>query len=259
MATLHAQIFALQLEMDHNLDLNNMPKHIAVIMDGNGRWAKKRGASRIFGHQNAIKAVREVTEGCAELGVGYLKLYAFSTENWYRPKIEVDGLMALLVSTIRKELNTLLKNNVKLKTIGDPTSLPIDCQRELESAMESTHDNDGLQLTLALNYSGRWDINKAVQKITREVVAGAIDPTEIEEDLIKKYLSTADIPDPELMIRTSGEMRISNFLLWELAYAEIYITDVLWPDFRKGNLIEAIESYQTRERRFGRISEQVKT
>ena len=259
MATLQAEILTLPTGMDHNLDLNKMPKHIAVIMDGNGRWAKKRGATRIFGHQNAIKAVREVTEGCAELGIEYLTLYAFSTENWYRPKIEVDGLMALLVSTIRKELSTLLKNNVRLNTIGDPASLPADCQSELESAMKSTKDNSGLELTLALNYSGRWDLRNAVEKIAHQVKHGIINPDEIEEDTIKNNLSTSDIPDPELMIRTSGEMRISNFLLWELAYTEIYITNVLWPDFRKANLIEAIESYQTRERRFGRISEQIKT
>ena len=247
----------LLVGMDHKLDLNNLPKHIAVIMDGNGRWAKKRGASRIFGHQNAIRAVREVTEGCAELGIEYLTLYVFSTENWYRPKIEVDGLMALLVLTIKKELKTLLKNNVRLTTIGNPESLPTNCQIELQSAINATKSNEGMELILALNYSGRWDLNKAMRCIAEQVMTGEIRPDEITEETISNSLSTSGKPDPELLIRTSGEMRISNFLLWELAYTEIYITNMLWPDFRKEHLMEAIASYQQRERRFGRISEQV--
>lgn len=259
MATLQAQKTARPVGMNHSLDLKNLPSHIAVIMDGNGRWAKKRGASRIFGHQNAIKAVRDVTEGCAELGIKFLTLYAFSTENWYRPKIEVDGLMSLLVSTIKKELPTLMDNNVKLKTIGDHTSLPTDCQIELYSAIEATKNNDGMELSLALNYSGRWDIRNAVQQIAEKVEKGELSSGEITEKTISQHLSTAQISDPELLIRTSGEMRISNFLLWELAYTEIYITNILWPDFRKNHLIEAIESFQARERRFGRISEQVKS
>lgn len=258
-AALQAEKFAPTIGMDHKLDISNLPRHIAVIMDGNGRWAKKRGASRIFGHQNAIQAVRDVTEGCAELGVEYLTLYAFSTENWYRPKLEVEGLMALLVSTIKGELKTLLKNNVRLTTIGNPESLPKNCQKELKSAIDATQDNDGMELVLALNYSGRWDITKAVQSIANKVLREEIKPENITEETISKSLGTSGKPDPELLIRTSGEMRISNFLLWELAYTEIYITSILWPDFRKEHLVEAISSYQQRERRFGRISEQVKT
>lgn len=258
-ATLQAEKFAPIKGMDHKLDSHNLPKHIAVIMDGNGRWAKKRGASRIFGHQNAIQAVRDVTEGCAELGVEYLTLYAFSTENWYRPKLEVEGLMALLVSTIKKELKTLLKNNVRLTTIGNPESLPTNCQIELQSARNATKDNDGMELALALNYSGRWDLRNAMRDIANKVKNGELEPEEITEETISNNLSTSGKPDPELLIRTSGEMRISNFLLWELAYTEIYITSILWPDFRKEHLIEAITSFQQRERRFGRISEQVKT
>ncbi len=259
MATLQAEKLAPLKGMDHKLDLNNLPNHIAVIMDGNGRWAKKRGASRIFGHQNAIQAVRDVTEGCAEMGIKYLTLYAFSTENWYRPKIEVEGLMALLVSTIKKELKTLLKNNVRLTTIGEPESLPTNCKIELYSAIDATKENDGMELALALNYSGRVDLKNSMKQIAGLVERGELKAEDITEQTISKYLSTAGKPDPELLIRTSGEMRISNFLLWELAYTEIYITSILWPDFRKEHLVEAIASYQQRERRFGRISEQVKT
>lgn len=244
--------------MKEKIDLNNLPQHIAVIMDGNGRWAKGKGAARIFGHQNAIQSVRDISESCAELGVRYLTLYAFSTENWARPKIEVDGLMSLLVSTIKKETKTLTKNFIKLATIGDIGNLPVNCQKELMEAIEVTKDNTGLTLILALNYSGRWEIVEAVKRISHDVKAGKIQPEEINSDLIPKYLNTKNIPDPELLIRTSGEMRISNFLLWQLAYTEIYITDVLWPDFRKENLYQAIVAYQQRERRFGRISEQVK-
>lgn len=244
--------------MKENIDLNNLPQHIAVIMDGNGRWAKGKGAARIFGHQNAIQSVRDVSESCAELGVKYLTLYAFSTENWARPKIEVDGLMQLLVSTIKKETKTLTKNKIKLSTIGDIANLPSNCQKELFEAIEITKDNTGLTLILALNYSGRWELVQAVKQIALDVKAGSLSPEEINNDLIPKYLNTKNIPDPELLIRTSGEMRISNFLLWQLAYTEIYITDILWPDFRKDNLYQAIVAYQQRERRFGRISEQVK-
>ncbi len=251
-ATLQTEKFAPGKGMDHKLDLNNLPQHIAVIMDGNGRWAKKRGASRIFGHQNAVQAVRDVTEGCAELGIEHLTLYAFSTENWYRPKLEVEGLMTLLVSTIKKELENLFKNNVRLSTIGNPESLPSNCQMELQSAINATMDNDGMELVLALNYSGRSDLRNAVNKIANQVVKGEITPEEITEETISKNLGTSGNPDPELLIRTSGEMRISNFLLWELAYTEIYITSILWPDFRKENLIDAIASFQQRERRFGR-------
>ena len=241
-----------------NIDKNNLPAHIAVIMDGNGRWAERKGAERIFGHQNAVKAVRDVTEGCAELGVKYLTLYAFSTENWGRPKAEVDGLMHLLVSTIKREISTLEDNEVKLNAIGDIASLPAVCQLELQEAIDQTSKNAKMKLTLALSYSGRWEIIEAVKNIASDIVAGRIVENEINENLFSNYLSTNDIPDPELLIRTSGEMRISNFLLWQLAYTEIVITEVLWPDFRRENLYDAIRSYQNRERRFGKISDQVK-
>ncbi|MFA0961994.1 isoprenyl transferase [Roseivirga sp. BDSF3-8] len=244
--------------MKEIIDPNNLPQHIAVIMDGNGRWAKKKGAARIFGHRNAIQAVRDVTEGCAELGIGYLTLYAFSTENWARPKAEVDGLMELLVQTIRKETKTLIKNKVKLQTIGDADRLPESCQENLRKAMEDTADQERLTLTLALNYSGRWEIVEAAKKLAALAAEGKISPDQIDHDLFASYLNTNNIPDPELLIRTSGEMRISNFLLWQIAYSELYMTDVLWPDFRKKDLHEAIIAYQRRERRFGKISEQMK-
>lgn len=226
-------------------------------MDGNGRWAKKRGASRIFGHQNAIKAVRETVETSAELGVKYLTLYAFSTENWSRPQDEVEGLMTLLVNTIHKELPTLQKNNISLASIGDIEKLPADAQKNLANAKEETSSNTGLTLILALNYSGRWEIIEAMRKIASKV---GNDPTLIDaikaED-ITQHLSTAGIPDPELLIRTSGEQRISNFLLWQLAYTELHFTEVLWPDFRKKHLLLALEDYANRERRFGKTSEQL--
>ena len=234
-----------------------LPRHIAVIMDGNGRWAKKRGATRVFGHRNAIKSVREVTEECARLGVEYLTLYAFSTENWGRPKAEVDALMELLVASLKNELKTLLKNNVKLNAIGDIAGLPAKSQRELMDTIDETSGNTGLVLTLALNYSGRWDILSAVKQYAAAVQNDEVNPDELTEAAFGKYLTTGDIPDPELLIRSSGEIRISNFLLWQMAYTELYFTDVLWPDFRKEHLLEAIESYQKRERRFGKISEQV--
>ncbi len=244
--------------MSQQLDLANLPKHIAIIMDGNGRWAKKKGAARIFGHRNAIKAVRETIETCAELGIEYLTLYAFSTENWYRPKPEVEGLMSLLVSTIRQELKTLTENNVKLQSIGDASLLPVDCQIELHSAIEATKNHHGLTLNLALNYSGRWDIKEAVKSVATRISNNELSVEDIDEEIISQSLSTKNMPDPELLIRTSGELRISNFILWQLAYTELYISDELWPDFRKQHLIEAITSFQKRERRFGRISEQVK-
>ncbi|NMM49793.1 isoprenyl transferase [Marinigracilibium pacificum] len=244
--------------MEH-IDKSNIPSHIAVIMDGNGRWAKKKGAMRLFGHKNAVNAVREVTEGCAEIGVQYLTLYAFSTENWNRPKDEVSGLMELLVGTIRKELKTLTKNNVRLHTIGDTESLPEKCKRELLEAIDRTKENTGLNLILALSYSGRWEITQAMKKIADQVSKGELDPEEINESTIAKNLMTAPYPDPELMIRTSGEMRISNYLLWQSAYTELYFTETLWPDFNKEELANAILSYQRRERRFGKISEQLKS
>lgn len=240
-----------------HIDPNKLPQHIAVIMDGNGRWAKKKGAIRIFGHRNAVDAVREVTEGCGELGIKYLTLYAFSTENWNRPKAEIDGLMELLVSTLKQEIKRLNENGVRLKTIGDTTQLPKNCQENLSWAIDKTKDNKGLTLILALSYSGRWEINQAVREIAKQVKAGKLEPEAINEQTIENYLTTSGIPDPELLIRTSGELRVSNFLLWQIAYTELFITPTLWPDFRKETLYEAILSYQQRERRFGKTSEQL--
>jgi undecaprenyl diphosphate synthase len=240
-----------------HIDFNNLPQHIAVIMDGNGRWAKKKGAMRIFGHKNAVQAVRDVTEGCGELGVKYLTLYAFSTENWGRPKAEVEGLMELLVNTLKQEIGTLMENQVKLITIGETSHLPPECQQNLQWAMDKTKDHSGLTLILALSYSGRWEILKAIRALAEEVKNGKLESAEINEKVFENYLQTSGIPDPELLIRTSGELRISNFLLWQIAYTELYITPTLWPDFRKEHLYEAIWSYQQRERRFGKTSEQM--
>jgi len=245
--------------MKEKIDKSRLPQHIAIIMDGNGRWAKKKGAVRLYGHQRAVRSVKEVTEGCAELGVKFLTLYAFSTENWNRPKLEVQGLMELLVRTLRRELNELKKNNVRMSTIGDIASLPKACEKELRESVAATADNTGLTLILALNYSGRFEITEAVRNIGKDLIAHVIREDEIDSDLISRYLFTSAFPDPELLIRTSGEMRVSNFLLWQIAYTELYITDVLWPDFRKQHLYEAIVSYQQRERRFGKISEQVQS
>lgn len=237
------------------VDNSNIPQHVAIIMDGNGRWAKKQGAMRVFGHNSAINAVREAAEGAAEMGIKYLTLYAFSTENWGRPKAEVDALMELLVSTIRKETKTLMKNNIRLKTIGHTEGLPAKCQRELKEAMDITAENNRLDLILALNYSGRWEIVEATKKIAADVQLGKIEPSDITDQVFESYLTTAGIPDPELLIRTSGEMRVSNYLLWQIAYTEIFITEVLWPDFNKALLTEAVKAYQSRERRFGKVLE----
>lgn len=237
---------------------NNIPRHIAIIMDGNGRWAKKKGAARIFGHRNAITAVRDSVEFCAENQLDFLTLYAFSTENWSRPQAEVQGLMSLLVSTIKDELPTLQKNNIKLLSIGDVSLLPDKTRKTLAQAKELTAGNSGLTLVLALNYSGRWDLGQAIKKIGKSVEKGELSANLIDENLISTYMDTYGMPDPELLIRTSGEMRISNFLLWQIAYTELYFTDVLWPDFRKKHLEEALAAYQKRERRFGKTSEQVK-
>ncbi|MCB2409460.1 isoprenyl transferase [Hymenobacter lucidus] len=239
------------------LDTQNIPAHVAVIMDGNGRWAKQKGGLRIFGHQSAITAVRDTVEGAAELGVQYLTLYAFSTENWARPKHEVMALMQLLVHTIRQETPTLLKNSIRLEAIGEITSLPESCQRELRESMELTKAGTRMTLVLALSYSGRWDLTQAAKRLAVEVAAGRVRAEEVTEQTIAGYLATAGMPDPELLIRTSGEQRISNFLLWQLAYTELYITDVLWPDFRREHLYDAIQAYQRRERRFGKTSEQL--
>jgi len=224
-------------------------------MDGNGRWATQKGIARIFGHRNAVQSVKEVVEGSGELGIKYLTLYAFSTENWGRPKEEVDGLMELLVNTLKKEINSLHENRVKLMTIGSIDHLPVVCQENLAEAIQATSKNTGLTLVLALSYSGRWEIVQAAKRLTLDAKTGKIHPEDITEKMFSNYLSTAGIPDPELLIRTSGEMRISNFLLWQLAYTEFFITRKLWPDFRKEDLYEAICEYQQRERRFGKITE----
>jgi len=239
------------------LDLSNIPAHVAVIMDGNGRWAKQRGGLRVFGHQSAITAVRDTVEEAAELGVKYLTLYAFSTENWDRPAYEVSALMQLLVHTIRQETSTLLKNSVRLQAIGDVASLPASCQRELAEAIDLTQAGSRMTLVLALSYSGRWDLTQAARRLAADVQAGRLQPADIGENTLTGYLATAGMPDPELLIRTSGEQRISNFLLWQLAYTELYITSTLWPDFRRAHLRDALLAYQGRERRFGKTSEQL--
>jgi undecaprenyl diphosphate synthase len=244
-------------ELLQKIDKSILPRHIAIIMDGNGRWAKEQGQDRLYGHYHGVESVRNIVEGCAELGIGYLTLYAFSTENWDRPEYEVIGLMELLVSTIRKEVESLHKNNIKLHVIGDMNMLPEYARQELAEALEFTSKNTGLNLVMALSYSGRWELLNAVKNIAHEVKTGTLAIEEIGQDTLQRYLCTSDFPDPELMIRTSGEFRISNFLLYQLAYAELYFTNVRWPDFRKENLYEAILDFQGRERRFGKTSEQV--
>jgi undecaprenyl diphosphate synthase len=238
------------------INKDKLPRHIAIIMDGNGRWAQKRGNQRIFGHRNAIDAVRDTVEAAAELGIEYLTMYAFSTENWKRPKMEIDALMSLLVSTINSETKTLTTNNVRLLTIGNTASLPQGVQEQLRNALETTAGNTGLKLVLALSYGARWEILHAVKKLVSDVQSATLDAAEIDQ-AFEKYLDTAGIPDPELLIRTSGEFRISNFLLWQIAYTELYFTETLWPDFRRENLYEAILSYQCRERRFGKTADQI--
>ncbi len=230
-----------------------IPEHIAIIMDGNGRWAKSKGSIRLHGHKVGVDSVRDITESCAQLGVKYLTLYAFSTENWGRPSAEVRGLMRLLVSSLRKEADNLHENDIKLVTIGQIDRFPEDCKKQLQEAIDLTEENERLQLCLALSYSGRWDITEAVKKIGTHVKEGRLDPSLINDQMIADHLSTAEVPDPDLIIRTSGEYRISNFLLWQLAYSELYITEQFWPDFRREELYKAIESYQGRDRRFGKI------
>jgi undecaprenyl diphosphate synthase len=241
-----------------NINKDNLPQHIAIIMDGNGRWAKEKGKLRVFGHQNGVKAVRDTVESAAEIGIKHLTLYAFSTENWNRPKFEVNALMELLVSTINKETKTLMENNIRLNAIGDLEQLPSSCLRELKEAIDKTKNNTRMTLHLALSYSSKWEITQAVKKIAEEVKEGKLELSTINDSTLDQYLTTAGIPDPELLIRTSGEHRISNFLLWQIAYSEFYFTDKLWPDFRKEDLYDAIIDYQSRERRFGKTSEQVK-
>jgi undecaprenyl diphosphate synthase len=240
------------------IDKTKLPQHIAVIMDGNGRWAKEKGKLRVFGHQNGVKAVRDTVEGAVEAGISYLTLYAFSTENWNRPKFEVTALMELLVSTINRETKTLMENDVRLNAIGNLNALPPKCYQQLQEAINKTSGNKACTLTLALSYSSRWEIVEAVRKISDQVKQGLLNPEDINEEIFASQLTTAGIPDPELMIRTSGEHRISNYLLYQLAYSELYFTQKLWPDFRREDLFEAIIDYQKRERRFGMTGEQVK-
>ena len=245
------------MALKDQIDLQNLPTHIAIIMDGNGRWAKEKGEDRLFGHFHGVESVREIVEGCAELGIGYLTLYAFSTENWDRPENEVSGLMELLVDTIHNEVPTLNKNNIRLHVIGNMELLPNSAKIELDNAMSATSTNTGMNLVMALSYSSRWEIEAAVKRIACLVQDKILLPEDITQQTIQDHLCTAGFPDPELMIRTSGEYRISNFLLFQLAYAELYFTETLWPDFRKDNLYEAIADYQRRERRFGKTSEQI--
>jgi len=245
------------MSLKEQIAKERVPEHVAIIMDGNGRWAKNHGESRVYGHMHGVGSVREALTAAGEIGVKYLTLYAFSTENWDRPMEEVSALMDLLVQTIVKEIDGLLEKEVRLKAIGDLTLLPGKCREALEGAMERTADNDRITLVLALSYSARWEIAKAAKKIAEEVQQGKLDPGAVSQELISEYLETKGLPDPELVIRTSGEKRISNFLLWQIAYSELYFTQTMWPDFKKEDFFEAVVAYQNRERRFGKISEQV--
>jgi undecaprenyl diphosphate synthase len=245
------------MEYLDQIDLLKLPKHVAIIMDGNGRWAKEKGKLRVFGHHNGVISVRDVVEGCDKLGVKYITLYTFSSENWNRPKFEVMAIMELMVSTIHKEIAGFMKNNIKLNAIGDLDLLPAKCLKELNNAMETTKDNTGVILTLALSYGSRREILHAAKNIAAQVKSGELEIEDIDEAVFERNLFTNDMPDPELLIRTGGEYRISNYLLWQIAYAELYFTTKLWPDFRKEDLYEAILDYQKRERRFGKTSEQV--
>jgi undecaprenyl diphosphate synthase len=245
------------MSLKEQIAKERVPEHVAIIMDGNGRWAKNHGESRVYGHMHGVGSVREALTAAGEIGVKYFTLYAFSTENWDRPMEEVSALMDLLVQTIVKEIDGLLEKEVRLKAIGDLTLLPGKCREALEGAMERTADNDRITLVLALSYSARWEIAKAAKKIAEEVQQGKLDPGAVSQELISEYLETKGLPDPELVIRTSGEKRISNFLLWQIAYSELYFTQTMWPDFKKEDFFEAVVAYQNRERRFGKISEQV--
>ncbi|MBQ4914065.1 isoprenyl transferase [Maribacter sp. MMG018] len=235
----------------------NLPRHMAIIMDGNGRWAKQRGKMRVFGHENGVKTVRSTVENCVKIGIEYLTLYTFSTENWNRPKYEVETLMRLLVSSLRKELKTFNKNNIKLNTIGNISALPDRARKELVEVMRKTEENTGMTLTLALSYGAREELQSAVKSIAIKVKNNIISPENIDETIINNHLYTQNLPDVDLLVRTSGEHRISNFLLWQIAYAELYFIDVFWPDFNEHHLVEAIKNYQNRERRFGKTSEQL--
>ena len=246
-------------ELKARIDNERVPKHVAIIMDGNGRWAKQQGEHRIVGHMSGVRSVREALTAASDIGVRYLTLYAFSTENWNRPRPEVEALMDLLVKTVVDEIDELHNNSVRLNAIGDLESLPENCRRTLNDAIARTAKNDRITLTLALSYSARWEITRMARTLGEEVRGGTLDPAAITEDTIAQRLCTAGMPDPELLIRTSGEQRISNFLLWQIAYAELWFTPVLWPDFRKEHFYEAVLDYQNRERRFGMISEQLPT
>lgn len=246
------------MELKTKIDNSKLPQHVAVIMDGNGRWAKKKGNQRIFGHKNGVASVRETVEAAAEIGIKFLTLYAFSTENWNRPKAEVNALMHLLISTMNSEVETLIQNNVRLMTIGDTDSLPKRVAKQLKETIQITSKNTGLTLVLALSYSGRWEIVKSIKDIVGKIKKGEISAEKIDEHLISSLLQSSFMPDPELLIRTSGEYRISNFLLWQIAYSELYFPDILWPDFRKDDFFKAILDFQKRERRFGKTSEQLR-
>ena len=239
------------------IDLTRLPEHIAIIMDGNGRWAKNQGKFRVFGHENGVLSVKDIVEGCADIGIKYLTIYTFSTENWNRPVEEVNALMEIFISTINEETPRLTKNNIRLNAIGDIASLPQKCIDDLKSAMEKTANNTRCTLTLALSYSAKWEITEAAKRLAQKVLDQEINISDIKEQDFSALLTTKDMPDPELMIRTSGEHRISNFLLWQMAYTELYFTETLWPDFRREDLFKAIVDYQKRERRFGKISEQL--
>lgn len=241
------------------IDITRLPKHVAIIMDGNGRWAKEQGKMRVFGHQSGVVSVRDTVEGAVKAGIPFITLYAFSTENWNRPKLEVYALMELLVATINRETKTLMENGVKLNAIGDLQSLPSKCFKQLQETIQKTSGNSSCTLTLALSYSSRWEITQAARSLAMEVKEGKLNPEDINEETFASRLSTSGIPDPELMIRTSGEYRISNYLLWQLAYAELYFTPKLWPDFRREDLYEAVIDFQKRERRFGKTSEQLQS
>lgn len=245
------------MELKDQISKKKLPRHVAIIMDGNGRWAKKRGKHRIFGHKNGVVSVRQVTEAAAELGLEYLTLYAFSTENWNRPREEVDALMALLVATLKDEAKTLMKNNVRLLAMGDLEVLPRPVAENLDAVMKRTAENTGLSLVLAISYSARWEIIQAARKIAADIKSGKLSEEDITDESFGAYMNKLNMPDPDMLIRTSGEYRISNFMLWQIAYSELYFTETLWPDFRKDDLYKAILSYQNRERRFGKTSEQI--
>lgn len=245
------------MSLKEKIDIARLPRHVAIIMDGNGRWAKKKGKLRVFGHEQGVRAARVTVEAAARIGLKHLTLYAFSTENWSRPKYEVDALMHLLIRSINREINSLHKNNIRLTAIGDFESLPVEASREVQKAIAKTADNTGLNLIIAISYSARWEIAQTLKNIANSVLKNEINPDDINDETISRHLCTAGIPDPELLIRTSGEKRISNFLLWQIAYAELFFTEALWPDFNEENLYEAIYDYQCRERRFGKTSEQI--